>query len=164
MDALKVLKERRSVRKFKDKLIDDKVLLDILLCAKFAPSANNLQPWHFVVVTSRKMLRKIAILTDYGKFIANCAACIVVCSEPVKYFLEDCSAATENILLAAKAYGLGSYWVAGHKKKYAEKIKKLLWIPPKYKLVSLIALGYAAGKLKPHSKKRLEEVLHWEKF
>ena len=80
-----------------------------------------------------------------------------------KYYLEDGSAATENILLAAEEYGVGSCWVAGDKKRYTAEILELVGVPTGYKLVSLIALGYP--KSKPMSEKRgLKEVIHWEKF
>jgi nitroreductase len=81
-------------------------------------TAVNIQPWEFVVVTEPAVLRKIAELTDYGKFIAEAPVCVLVLCAERKYYLQDGSATTENILLAARAHGLGSCWVAGDAKHY----------------------------------------------
>ena len=81
-----------------------------------------------------------------------------------KYYLEDGAAATENILLAATELGLGSCWVAGDKKSYADKVLSFLGVPGGYKLISLIAIGYPEGNLPNPAKRPLSEVLHWERF
>ncbi len=163
MDALEVIKTRRSVRLYEDKSIPKEVLEDIIDCARFAPSAMNRQPWEFVVVTGEETRQRIANLTDFGKHIAWAPACVAVFCEDTKYFLEDGSAATQNILLAAWAHGIGSCWIAGDKKAYAEDIRRLLGLPENYKLVSLVPLGYPADV--PHKDKRaLGQVLHWERY
>ncbi len=164
MDALEVLEGRRSVRNYSDKPVDKEIIKKIINVARFAPTANNKQPWEFVVVTDSRMKSQIAGITEYGKFIAQAGACIVVYCQDTKYYLEDGSAATQNILLAAHALGIGSCWVAGDKKDYCKEISELLGVPGEYKLVSLIAIGYADRPVPPHSKRSLEEVLHWEKF
>jgi len=109
------------------------------------------------------MLRSIATTTDFGGFIADAPVCIVVISRDTKYYLEDGSAPTENILLAARAHGLGSCWVAGDKKPYAADICRLVGAPPGYKLVSLIPIGYPTESPEK-SKRPLSDVLHWEKY
>jgi len=163
MDALKALKQRRSIRSFQNRPVPKEILTDIIDCGRLAATARNLQPWEFIVVTEAETRKNIAQLTDYGKFIAQAPVCIAVFCQETKYYLEDGSAATENILIAAQACGLGSCWVAGDKKPYAEKIRCLLGVPENYRLVSLVALGYPAEKPLP-SKRPLEEVLHWEKW
>jgi nitroreductase len=151
------------VRAYKREPVPRKIIEDIIDCGRLAASAINIQPWEFVVVTDPEMLRRLADTTDHGKFIADAPACIVVLCRDTKYYLEDGSAATQNILLAAHAHGLGSCWVAGDKKPYAAHICKLLGAPASHKLVSLVALGYPAEK--PEKPKRpLTEVLHWEKY
>ena len=163
MKVLKVIKERRSVRSFQRKEIPKEILEDLVDCGRLAPTAINIQPWEFIVVREREMLRKVADITDYGKFIAEASACVIVVCKDTKYYLQDGSAATENILLAAEDYGVGSCWVAGDKKRYAAEILELVGVPPGYRLVSLIALGYPKSKPKPE-KRSLKEVIHWEKF
>jgi nitroreductase len=157
-ELVQVMKSRRSVRQFESKPIPPEIIEDILDCARLAPTAINIQPWLFGAVTDSELKRQIAALTDYGKFIENCAVCFAIFTDSsTKYFLEDGCAATENILLACTAYGIGSCWVAGHKKAYADSVKKLLNVPEPYTLISLIAAGYS--KQKPSLKKKsLDEV------
>jgi len=162
-EVIKLLKERRSIRKYQKKEVPENIIKGIIDCARFAPSAINIQPWEFIVITDGEMRKKIADITDYGKFIADAPLCIAVFCKDTKYYLEDGSAATTYILLAAKAYGLGSCWVAGDKKNYASDIRKLLGVPDGYKLVSLISIGYPAEN--PVKEKRpLEEVFHKERW
>jgi len=134
--------------------------------ARFAPTARNVQPWEFVVVTDEHKLTELAKLAENGRFIAGAAACIAVFCADTKYYLEDGCAATCNILLAATALGIGSCWVAGDKKPYASQVSALLNALGDIKLISLIALGYAQEKdcFKPLDKRELKELLHWEKF
>ncbi len=163
MDALEALKTRRSVRSYKPDAVPKEIINDILDCGRLAATARNEQPWEFVVVTDAAMRKRIAETTDYGKFIADAPVCIVVLSEDSKYYLEDGSAATQNILVAARAHGLGSCWVAGDKKTYAPDICGLVNAPTGFRLVSLIALGYPQQAGAP-SKRTLNEVVHWETF
>ena len=115
-------------------------------------------------MTDKKVRSEIASIADYGKFIADAPVCIAVFCKDTKYYLEDGCAATENILLAACALGLGSCWVAGDKKSYASRIGQLLGVPSEYKLISLLSIGYPKAKNQASGKRKLEEVLHWEKF
>ncbi len=164
LDAIEALRDRRSVRVYEPKPVPREVIEKIVDCGRLAPSANNIQPWEFIVVTEEATRKRIAELTDYGKFIAQAGACIVVFSKDVKHYLEDCSAATENMLIAAHALGLGTCWVAGYGKAYAQPIAELLGVPLDHKLVALVSLGYPAQKPKSHGKRELSDVLHWEKF
>jgi len=163
MDAIEVLKTRRSVRAYRTEPVPRRIIEDIIDCGRLAATAVNIQPWEFVVVTEPAMLRNIADITDYGKFIAEAPACVLVLCVETKYYLEDASAATENILLAARAHGLGSCWVAGDKKDYAPDICRLVGAPRGYNLVSLIPIGHPAETPEP-TKRPLAEVLHWEKY
>jgi nitroreductase len=163
MDAIEVLKTRRSVRAYRGEPLPRKVIEDVIDCGRLAATAVNIQPWEFVVVTEPEMLRRIAETTDHGRFIAQAPACVLVLCADTKYYLEDGSAATENILLAARAHGLGSCWVAGDKKPYAPQICRLVGAPRGYKLVSLIPIGYPA-ETREQTKRPLSDVLHWEKY
>lgn len=163
MDCISALKTRRSVRAYTGEPISRETLADIIDCGRLAASAVNHQPWEFVVVTDPGQLRAIADITEYGKFIAQAAACVVVLCRDSKYYLEDGCNASQNILVAAHAHGLGGCWVAGDKKPYAGTLRALVGAPEGFKLVSLLALGHPAEK--PEKAKRpLSEVLHWEKF
>ena len=163
MDAIEALKTRRSVRAFTSAPVAKDVIEDLVDCARLAATARNVQPWEFVVVTDAERRRRIAQAADTGRFIADAPVCIVVLSQDAKYFLEDGSAATQNLLVAARAHGLGSCWVAGDKKPYAAKVLEIVEAPAGYKLVSLVAVGHSNAQPSP-SKRPLKDVLHWERF
>jgi nitroreductase len=164
MEALEAIKQRRSVRKFRADSVDRALLEQLVDCGRLAPTAMGKEPWEFVVVTEADMRKRIAGTTDYGKFIAEAPACVAVFCKDVKYYLEDGCAATENILVAAAALGLGACWVAGDKKGYAEKVRRMLGVPEGYRLVSLLPVGHPADRPAGKQKRSLEAVLHWEKF
>jgi len=163
MDCISAIKTRRSVRAYTGEPVSREVLADLVDCGRLAATAVNVQPWEFVVVTEPDQLRAIAAVADYGKFIAQAAACIVVLCRDTKYYLEDGCNASQNILLAAHAYGLGGCWVAGDKKTYADTVRRMVGAPDGYRLISLLAIGHPAEK--PEKAKRpLSEVLHWNRF
>lgn len=166
MDIFAAIKKRRSLRVFAEKPVEKEILERIVDAARFAPTARAVEPWEFVVVTDRETLRALGSITDHGKFLADAKACIAVFCKDTKYYLEDGSAATQNILLAATALGVGSCWVAGDKKPYCGAIADLLKVPESHKLISLIALGYPLSNkfFRVADKRCLAEVLHWEKF
>ena len=142
MDCLEAIKIRRSIREYKDKPIPKELLEKIVDAGRFAPTARGEEPWEFIIITDSEDLKKIGNITDHGKFISRAFACIAVFCKETKYYLEDGCAATQNLMLAATAFGIGSCWVAGDKKPYCTKINDLLNVPASFKLVSLIALGY----------------------
>ena len=166
MDAIEAIKTRRSIREYQDKTIPKDILEKIVDAARFAPTARGIEPWEFVVVTKTETLKKIGDLADHGRFIAQAKACIAVFCQDTKYYLEDGCAATENIFIGATALGIASCWVAGDKKSYCSQINNLLNVPPSFKLVSLISLGYPKSKenFRVIDKRSLIQLIHWEKF
>ncbi|MBN1421537.1 MAG: nitroreductase family protein [Planctomycetes bacterium] len=164
MDALKAIESRRSVRSFKPDPVTEDALRSLVDAGRLAPSANNVQPWEFVAVTDPGMRARIAEATDYGGFIASAPACLAVFCRDVKYYLEDGSAAVENILVAAAAQGLGTCWVAGDKKPYADTVRKMLGVPETHRLVALIAVGFPSRAAARPAKRTLDEVFHWETY
>ncbi|MCX5714240.1 MAG: nitroreductase family protein [Candidatus Omnitrophica bacterium] len=156
---------RRSRRTFLAKTIERDAILKLIDAGRLAPTARNVQPWEFVVVSNSKTLNHIAELAENGRFISDCSSCIAVFCQDTKYYLEDGCAATENILIAAEGLGLAACWVAGDKKPYCENVREVLGVPAGYKLVSLIALGFSEGPPAQTPPKRAsKEVLHWEKW
>ena len=164
MNGLELIKKRRSVRNYRPDPVAKDLLEKIVDAGRLAATAINIQPWEFIVIIDPGRRKELAGITDHGKFIKDAGACIAVVVKDTKYYLEDGSAATENILLSATELGLGSCWVAGDKKPYADKILSFLGVPDGYKLVSLIAVGYPEGDLPDPAKRPLSEVLHWERF
>jgi nitroreductase len=163
MDCIEALKTRRSTRAYTGEAVARETIEDIVDCGRLAATARNVQPWEFIVVTERAMLRDVAAATDYGGFIAQAAACIAVFCHETKYYLEDGCNASQNMLVAARAHGLGACWVAGDKKPYAERVRRMLGAPEGCKLISLLAIGHPAEH--PGQEKRpLADVLHWERY
>lgn len=162
--ATTVIKSRRSIRKYKNTPVPDEVIRDALECAALSPTARNEQPWLFGTVRDKKTLQNIANLTDHGPFIADAQVCFAVFAlRGSTYYLEDCSAATTQLILGLWAHGVGSCWVAGDKKAYAEKIRVLLGVPDNYTLVSLVPAGYPAD-IPIVRKKSKEAILFSEQF
>ncbi|MGC9337816.1 MAG: nitroreductase family protein [Candidatus Cloacimonadia bacterium] len=166
-ETIKNIKERRSVRKYIDKKIPEVILEEIIDCARLAPTGNNRQAWSFLVITDDKIKSKIASYTRYGRFIEEAGACIAVFVNQNKATtpLQDASAATENIMIAAKSHDLGTCWVNSYKKEYSEKIKKLVNCPQDMELMTLMSIGYyEEDDVNMPPKKPLSEVMVWNKF
>jgi nitroreductase len=164
MDTLECLQARYSCRDFAARTVPRELLEGLIDAGRRAPSGCKEEPVEFVVVTSQADRDFLARISTAGKFIAQASACIVVVARPVTYFLEDGCAAIENILLAATASGLAACWVEGSKKPYAGEILRHLGVPPEFKLVALLPVGYARqpGRQPPH--RALAQVLHWERY
>ncbi|MEE9323573.1 MAG: nitroreductase family protein [Candidatus Aenigmarchaeota archaeon] len=163
-DFLGIVKDRRSVREFTDRPIEKRVLEEIVDCARLSPSARNIQHWVFLVVTEKGNLSELSEIVNWGPFIKNAGACVVVCGrKDVKRHVEDCCLASENIMLSAKSLGVGSCYVAALKKD-VEGARKLLNVPEDYEIVCFIPLGYFEKNPEPHDKKSMEDVIRWERF
>jgi nitroreductase len=144
MDAIECIKTRRSVRHFNNEPVRDEDLKTILECAKLAPSGHNRQPWEFFITKSKEKIERLSEVCTYGKFLKNAYYCIVVTGDDsiTEHVVEDCSAATENILLAAHALGYGGCWIAGWNRIYERDVFEIMRIEDKrLKLISLVALG-----------------------
>jgi nitroreductase len=164
MDAIEALSTRRSVRKYKHDPVSKELLEKMVDSGRLAATALNVQPWEFVVIRDAGMRRKIAEMANYGRFIADAPACVVVLCKETKYYLEDGSAATQNMLVAARALGLGTCWVAGDKKEYADAVRRLVGAPDGYRLISMVSVGYPTEEPVTPGKRALSDVLHWEKY
>ena len=115
MDALEAIHTRRSVRQYADKTVDDETINKLLAAAMSAPSAANEQPWEFVVITDREMLDAVPAFSPFANMVKRAPLGILVCADTRNvivpgFWVQDCSAATQNLLLAAHALGLGAVW------------------------------------------------------
>ncbi|MBL7155830.1 MAG: nitroreductase family protein [Candidatus Omnitrophica bacterium] len=164
MDTFDAISKRTSVRAYKPDAVKREMLERIVDAARRAPTARRVEPWEFVVVQNKETLQKLGTIANTGSFIKDAAACIAVFCKETKYYLEDGCAATENILLASAGLGLGACWVAGEKKPYAKEVSELLGAPSDFRLVSLIPIGWPAEEVKQAKSRRLQDVIHWEKF
>jgi len=163
MDAIVCLKTRRSVRVYNDTPVPPEAIEAMVDCARLAPTAMNRQPWTFVVVCDAATRTKLAEIVGHAPFITQAPACIAVFCAGTEFWVEDGSAATENLMLAAWARGLGTCWVAGYQVPYAEAVGELLGAPTGQQLLSLVTVGHPAES--PVVDKRpLADVIRWERF
>jgi nitroreductase len=162
-NAIEALRTRRSIRTYADRPVDRAIIEEIVDCGRLAPTAMNDQPWDFVVVTGKEALASIPPMLGHAAYIATSAFSVLVFSRATQYAVEDCSAAIENLLIAAWAHGIGSCWVAGTQQAYAPVVAKKFGAPEDRQLIAIVSFGYAAED--PQVEKRtLADVLHWEKF
>ena len=146
---------RRSIRKYEDKMLDEKHFTMLLKAAMAAPSARRADPWEFIVVNDKKRLAELAEILPNGPFLASSGGAIVVCGdlkkaylESLSYMLQDCSAAIENILLAAPMLGLGGCWLGIHpREERIEAVKKFFALPENVIPIGACALGLPAEEL-----------------
>ena len=164
METLEAIAKRASVRDYMNQPVSRDMLQKLVDAGRRAPTARAVEPWEFVVITGRTTLDTLAGVISTGVFLKQATACIVVFCKETKYYLEDGCAATENILLAATDLGLGTCWIAGDKKPYAENVRRLLKVPEGHKLVSLVAVGHSEAPPATHPTRDLAHVLHWECF
>jgi nitroreductase len=147
---LSLLYGRRSIREYEAKPVGDELVTQLLSAAMAAPSAASKDPWHFVVVRQKAMLDAIAAALPNGKMLASAALGIVVCGDlgaahasELSYLLQDCSAAIENLLVAAHALGLGACWLGVHpRQERVEALTKLVALPDRILPISCIAIGW----------------------
>lgn len=167
---LETIYARRSIRRYEDHPVEPEKLEMLLKAAMAAPSAMNMKPWEFVVVTKAETLADIRASLTFAKH--NAPAAIVVCGNlslfknPMasKFWVQDCSAATENILLAAVELGLGTVWLGVHPiHNYIKKISKLLHLPEHVNPLNVIFVGYPAEEKTPRTQYDASRV-HWETY
>lgn len=155
MDAMDAILTRRSIRQYTDQPVSADALQDIIKAAMEAPSAGNEQPWHFVIIDDRKMLDEIPSFHPHSQMVKSAPVAILVCGDLDKekhkgYWTQDCSAATQNLLLAVHATGLGAVWVGVYPRdERVEGFRKLLGIPDTVIPFSLVPIGYPAEEKLP---------------
>jgi nitroreductase len=162
-ELIQTIFARRSVRKYTDEPVSERDAKTLLKAAMAAPSASNNQPWHFVVVTERQALDGLAEAHPYGKMLFDAPLCITVCGDPSRsdYWEQDCSAATENLLLAAAALGLGAVWLGVHPREdRIAAVRRALGIPETIVPLNLISIGHPAEEKEPRTQYNEERVHH----
>jgi len=163
-----VIKKRRSVRAYKDIPIQNQDLDKILEAGRWAPSGVNIQPWRFLVVREKRLIKEIGKLCYFGaiksRHVCEAAAVIVLCGDSRSMgdtWEKDCMIAGTNITLMAEALGIGSCWIGAFNGK---GIHTLCTIPDHLKIIALISIGYAAHPVSPPPRLPLKQLVHYETF
>lgn len=168
---LKVIYNRKSVRLYNDEgEVTKEQLEELIKAGMAAPSARNLQPWVFIAITNREILDQLANGLPYAKMLFRAKAAIVVCGVPDRsgqdspegYWVQDCSAASQNILLAAEAIGLGAVWTGVYPRpERVSAVREVLGIPESAIPLNVIPIGVPNGVEKPKDKFNRDNIL-WE--
>jgi nitroreductase len=165
VDVLEAIKTRRSIRKYKSDPVPEEMMEKILEAGRWAPSANNSQPWKFIVLKDENVRKKIAEVTAYGKFLADAPLGIAVVIDPKAstHPIEDGAIATQNMLLAAHALGLGACWIGSYGSAYEDKAKRILEVPEDKRLLSIISIGFPAES-REKRRKELGELVFTDAY
>lgn len=169
MDAYNCIITRRSIRKYKNDKIDNETINLLLKAASHAPTANNYQEWHFLVITENKILIGLSKIHPHGIMLANAQIAILICADnnvqPIEgYQAIDCAAATQNILLASHSLGLGAVWLGIYPREERIKlIKNFFNLPENINPISLISIGYPNEEKRP-KERILKEKVHYNKW
>jgi len=154
-EFIQTILARRSIRKYTAEPVSEADIQTLLEAAMAAPSASNRKPWHFVVVTGRQMLDALADAHPHGKMLAEATLCVAVCgdlAEGERFWVQDCSAATENLLLAATALGLGAVWLGVYpREERVAAVRQVLGIPETSVPLNLISIGHPAEEKEPRT-------------
>lgn len=169
MDVAKAIRERRSVRAYQDKDIPSEVLEEILHAARLAPSANNRQPWKFIVIRERRKREDLARAAKEQQFVAEAPVIVAaVALEPERISTSgmskcaiDLAIAVDHMSLAAVEKGVGSCWIGAF---YQEEVKRILGVPEEYKVGMLLTLGYPRNQAGFKDRKELSEIICYEKW
>ena len=144
---LDLIKSRRSIRKYTPEPVSDEQIEMLLEAAMAAPSASNRKPWEFVVVRDAGLRKQLSEVHPWAGMAADAPVVFVVCGRPngSDHWVEDCSAATENLLLAVTALGLGAVWVATYPRAEREgKVQRTLNLPKEWRTLCLVPVGHPA--------------------
>jgi nitroreductase len=171
MSVLKIIKERRSVRRYKHEPIPEEVLHRVLEAARFSPSGKNLQPWKFILVRDDMVKKRLAEASFGQSFIAGAPIVVVACGFPdecysrmgnyMKSWPVDVAIAVEHLILQAQEDGLGTCWIGAFEEK---EVKLILQIPDNVKVLALTPLGYPDESPRSRGRKSLSEIVAYDSF
>jgi len=167
MDAMEAILTRRSIRKYQLKPIPIEIVHELLAAGMSAPSAVNIRPWQFVVIADRDIMDEIPKFHPYASMVKGASLVIVVCGDVAlsnQYWVQDCAAAAENILIATRAQGLGAVWLGVYPVEVrVMSLKKLLKLPENIMPLCLIPMGYPAEE-RPRSPGMDKTKIHYNKW
>ncbi|MDD2756698.1 MAG: nitroreductase family protein [Methanothrix sp.] len=166
MDLMQAIRDRRSIRDYRDLPVEEEKLQAVLEAGRLAPSARNMQDWKFIVVKDAATRQKLAVAARDQQFVGQApvviAACgtsdlVMTCGQPA--YAIDVAIALDHMTLAAASLGLGTCWIGAF---YEDKVKEILGVPPEIRVVALLPLGYPAKQPEPRPRKNLDDIVAWE--
>jgi len=166
MDTLEAIHTRRSIRKYTDRPVPRELATELLRAAMSAPSAVNSQPWVFILIDDRKLLEEIPTFSPYASMCMEAPLAILICGDTTQekvpgYWVQDCSAATQNLLLAAHACGLGAVWTGIYPMEdRIEGFRKTFGLPEHVIPLAFVPIGYPAQKPVLQDRYREERVYY----
>jgi len=168
MEAMEAILSRRSIRRYTGEPVPAPLVDELLAAAMSAPSSKNQQSWQFVVITDRATLREVPSFHPYAKMVPDAPAAILVCGDLRRddhgFWVQDCSAATQNLLLAAHAKGLGAVWLGVHPlEERVSGFRRLLGLPEHIVPLSLVPIGFPAVR-KPREDRFDPSRVHRERW
>ena len=169
MTILDDIRGRRSIRRYTQEPVSEDDLEDLLRAAMSAPSAGNEQPWHFVVIREKTLLEVIPKVHPYAAMVKQAPLVVLVCGDETLerypgFWVQDCAAATENLLLAAHSKGLGAVWVGLHPiEERVEAMRQLIGIPPQIIPFAIVPVGHPAEE-KPASSRYDRRRVHFDRW
>lgn len=169
METIETIHSRRSIRQYKNKSVSETLIHKLLAAAMAAPSARNQQPWEFIVITDRDLLEKIPAVNPFAEMAATAPLAILICGNlkietSPGYWVIDCSAATQNILLAAHALGLGGVWTGTYPNEdRMDGYTELFNLPEHILPHSLVVIGYP-NENPPDQDRFKEERIHYNRW
>ena len=163
MDAFEAVRTLLAVRSYQDKPVPDALVRRIVEAGRLTGSGMNRQPWHFIVVRDRDMLRRLGALASSGSYVAQAPLAVVVATDKTRFAVSDASRAIQSMLLTAWADGVGSNWVGFGG---LEAVKALLDIPAALDVLAILPFGYPARAVGRGEKQRkaLREIAHLERY
>jgi len=173
LELFEAIRKRRSIRAYTKEAISEEEVKKLIDAARWAPSAGNIQPWEFIIIRNAETKRKLSAAALNQTSIEEAPVVIVVCADQKRsawgyehrgatlYCLQDTAAATQNLLLAAYALGLGTCWIGAFQE---EEARQALNIPMDVRPVAIIPVGHSAEKPTIPSKRPISEIVHYEKF
>jgi nitroreductase len=163
MEVFEAVRTMLAVRRYLDRAVPEAIVQRIVEAGRLTGSAMNLQPWHFIVVQDRDMLRRLGALARSGPYVAEAPLAIVVVIDRTGYAVSDASRAIDSMMLTAWSEGVGSNWVGFSN---LEKVNALLGIPSGHDVLAILPFGYPADRIGRGKKKRkpLRAVAHRERY
>jgi len=164
METIEAITTRRSIRKYNEDRVPDEIVRELLTAAMSGPSAGNQQPWQFVAVTDRERLDALAEIRPYRAMLSTAPLVVIICGDMQRsklgeYWVVDCSIATQNLLLAAHARGLGAVWLGCHyMAERADPVREKLGLPPHIMPFAVVSIGYPAQQLPAVERYQAERV------